>query len=65
MDISKLVLPKWVKWIAQDASGVWWGYQVEPLQNHHGWYENEVGKIIEHTSEESNPDWRDSLQKIF
>ena len=23
--------PDWVAWVAQDASGDWWGYEVEPL----------------------------------
>jgi hypothetical protein len=32
--------------IAQDESGVWWGYSVEPLRNDHGWYENEVGEYL-------------------
>lgn len=38
--------PDWVKWIAQDSSGVWWGYSTEPLRNHCGWYENEVGDCV-------------------
>ena len=36
--------PAWVNWVAQDESGAWWGYSVEPLRNDHGWYENEVGE---------------------
>ncbi len=39
-------LPSWAKWIAQDASGVWWAYSVEPLRYDHGWYENEVGDCL-------------------
>ena len=35
-------IPDWVRWIAQDSSGAWWGYAVEPLRNDTGWYENEV-----------------------
>lgn len=38
--------PPWVRWVAQDSSGVWWGYSVEPLRNDNGWYENEVGRCI-------------------
>ena len=64
MDYSRLSLPDWVNWIAQDANGVWWGYQVEPLQNHHGWYENEVGQIIELARDNSNIRWHESLKKI-
>ena len=39
-------IPGWVNWIAQDESGFWWGYSVEPLRNDHGWYENEVGEYL-------------------
>jgi hypothetical protein len=41
--LDDVSLPKWARWIAQDADGVWWAYEVEPLQFHKGWYENEVG----------------------
>jgi len=34
--------PSWVNWLAQD--GAWWAYEVEPLQFHKGWYENEIGR---------------------
>lgn len=64
MDFTRFNLPDWVNWIAQDASGAWWGYQAEPLQNHHGWYENEIGQIIELGREQPNTRWQSSLQKI-
>ena len=64
MDFEQYHLPEWVNWVAQDASGTWWGYQVEPLENHHGWYENEVGRIIEICHDQPNLNWRDSLQRI-
>lgn len=38
--------PAWVKWVAQDSNGDWWGYSVEPLRNESGWYENEVGRCV-------------------
>lgn len=56
-------IPNWVKWIAQDADGAWWGYSVEPLQHDYGWYENEVGNCIKLEQAEANPLWRDSLGK--
>jgi len=64
MDISGLSFPKWVRWIAQDADGAFWGYECEPLQYDKGWYENEVGRRIKLFSADPNPDWRSSLQKI-
>lgn len=57
-------LPDWVCWIAQDKTGAWWGYQVEPLQYHQGWYENEVGQIIDLGKDKPNPDWKNSLKKV-
>lgn len=66
MDISKLELPPWVLWIAQDEDGAWWGYECEPLQHHSGWYENEVGRRVrlKLTDTGPNPEWRSSLQKV-
>lgn len=64
-DFEKLNLPDWVKFIAQDSDGSWWGYSVEPLQNHRGWYENEVGRHIKLLSADEDsgcvPAWQDSL----
>ena len=57
-------LPEWVAWLAQDADGVWWGYQVEPLQHHRGWYENEVGRYIRVGRAESVGHWVDTLRKV-
>ncbi len=55
--------PGWVQWLAQDADGCWWGFEVEPLQNHHGWYENEIGKYIKVCNDAPNSAWQDSLIK--
>ncbi len=56
-------IPHWVLWIAQDNSGIWWGYSVEPLRNDNGWYENEVGNHIE--PGETTPDkWQQSLRQV-
>lgn len=57
-------LPEWVCWIAQDADGVWWGYQVEPNQAHQGWYENEVGNCIRLSKAQANDNWLNTLQRI-
>jgi len=62
--IKNSILPEWVRWRAQDADGAWWGYEVEPLQNESGWYENEVGKIIKLEQGQPNAHWRDSLLKL-
>jgi hypothetical protein len=64
MDINNLLIPHWVNWLAQDSDGAWWGYQVEPLQNHIGWYENEVGQIIKLAKSKANSEWRSTLNKL-
>jgi len=58
-----LKIPHWVNWIAQDADGAWWGYSVEPLQHHQGWYENEVGEHIKLAQATPNPSWKTTLKK--
>jgi len=64
VNLQQVQLPAWVLWIAQDRDGTWWGYQAEPLQNHRGWYENEVGRTIRLSSDAPNADWQQSLLKV-
>ncbi len=63
--MQELDMPEWVRWIAQDSSGAWWGYSVEPLRNDTGWYENEVGRskkiILPNLTGKS---WQQSLEKV-
>jgi hypothetical protein len=56
--------PAWVAWVAQDADGVWWGFEVEPLQCDTGWYENEVGRYVRIRAGEPNPAWRSTLERL-
>jgi len=64
IDVSKFDLPEWVTWIAQDADGGWWGYEVEPLQHDNGWYENEVGRNIRIGSSDIETTWQETLTRI-
>ncbi len=57
------VLPDWVHWVAQDADGRVWGFEVEPQQYQYGWYENEVGRYLLLTIGAANPDWTSSLRR--
>jgi hypothetical protein len=57
-------LPEWVQWLTQDADGTWWGYEVEPLQKHDGWYENEVGRCIRVQSSPPNSDWQNAIYPV-
>jgi len=56
--------PNWAKWLAQEADGTWWCYEVEPLQYHKGWYENEVGLYLRLGMDEPSSDWRNSLTRL-
>jgi len=57
-------LPDWVSWVAQDADGTWWGFEIEPLQSHNSWYENEVGRCMKITLQPPNPNWSKTLRKV-
>jgi len=57
------VVPDWVRWLAQDSSGIWWGYSAEPLRMEKGWYENEVGSYVR-LGFTSPDEWENSLRKI-
>jgi len=56
--------PEWVRWIAQDRNGAWWGFEHEPNEAQTHWYENEVGRYVKLAQEPPNPQWRSSLRKI-
>jgi len=63
-DFNDCIIPEWVNWIAQDASGKWWGYEVEPLRHDNGWYENELGRYILVKSAPPNASWQYNLIKF-
>ena len=62
--MSLTQIPDWVNWIAQDASGAWWGFSVEPLQGWDYWYENEVGRYTALGKDEPNPNWKETLKRV-
>lgn len=57
-------LPAWAAWLAQDADGAWWCFEVEPNQHDTGWYENEVGRYRKVRQDAPNPNWRDTLIRV-
>ncbi|MGB5396445.1 MAG: hypothetical protein WBN96_04800 [Gammaproteobacteria bacterium] len=56
--------PGWVRWVAQDADGTWWGFEHEPHLADTSWYENEVGRQLKLGSSRSNAAWKESLKKL-
>ena len=57
-------IPGWVCWIAQDADGTWWGYEVEPNLSHLSWYENEVGSSVRLGKGAQEVDWISTLKRV-
>jgi hypothetical protein len=56
--------PSWVRWIAQDADGAWWGFEHEPNEGGYSWYENEVGRYLKLAMGAPNPGWRESIHRL-
>lgn len=63
-DDARAGLPGWVAWVAQDADGTWWGFEIEPLPHDSGWYENEVGRCIRIERTALDTDWRSTLERL-
>jgi len=40
-----------------------WGYEAEPNQQHNGWYENEVGRIVRLGQTAPPEDWKTTLKR--
>lgn len=57
-------IPGWVRWIAQDRNGAWWGFEHEPNEGAVSWYENEVGRYVKLHQAGPNSDWRETLEKV-
>lgn len=43
----KLIVPKWVKWMATDESGSLWFYRLKPVKapEHKAWVEKNTGNL--------------------
>lgn len=54
-------VPVWVRWVAQDANGAWWGFEHEPNEGATSWYENEVGRYLRLADAPPNPEWTTTL----
>jgi hypothetical protein len=56
--------PQWVRWVAQDRNGAWWGFEHEPNEGDVSWYENEVGRLLKLSQEAPNPHWQQTLRRL-
>ncbi len=56
---------KVLNWIAQDAKGIWWGFEHQPQPDEMGWTDTLNGIRIQLKEDDKPlPDWRESLRKI-
>ncbi|VAX00733.1 hypothetical protein MNBD_GAMMA21-277 [hydrothermal vent metagenome] len=56
---------KTLNWIAQDANGVWWGFENKPVPGINGWIDGLDGtKILLKQDIVQNEQWRDTLQRL-
>jgi len=62
--VDAVDLPDWGNWLAQDADGAWWVYEIEPQEYHRGWYENELGRSVKIAAGSANPEWRNTLGRV-
>jgi hypothetical protein len=56
--------PDWVRWLAQDRDGAWWGFEHEPNEGDSSWYENEVGRYLKLAQGSPNQAWRNALYPV-
>jgi len=63
-------LPDWVKWVAMDEDGRWWGYEEEPVIHDpdHNWSASRPlmawKNIRSYTPPEPVTDWRESKRRV-
>jgi len=55
-------IPDKLKWMAQDANGDWFAYKRKPDTGFSSWLPK--GECIQIGRGDSNPDWRETLQRI-
>ena len=61
--LQNTTIPEWVRWLAQDADGTWWGFEAEPHPGDMAWYENEVGRYRRLAADSANTRWKTSLAR--
>lgn len=53
-----------LNWIAQNKSGVWWGFEIKPVIGESDWENQDNGMKILLKEEAPNENWKDTLQKL-
>jgi hypothetical protein len=53
-----------IKWVAQDAEGIWWGFEHEPEADDKGWTSIKFTNYIRIGKGPTTPAWKQSLKKV-
>jgi len=61
---STVTVSRKLNWIAQNENGVWWGFEIEPDLGESDWENKQNGMKILLKEEQSNENWKDTLQKL-
>lgn len=77
IDGKSYELPNWVNWLAQDESGVWYGYKIKPEAHVTCWLQDMASVMITRVHPptpkdkeeqapvpEPNPNWKQTLQSV-
>ena len=59
-----LPIPTEIHWVAQDAAGVWWGFEHRPHPGDSGWRELDLTSFVKLGRGRANPNWRQSLRQV-
>lgn len=57
-------IPTEIHWVAQDAAGVWWGFEHRPHAGGSGWRELDMTSFVKLGRGRANPNWRESLRRV-
>lgn len=57
--------PMWVKYIAQDKDGAWYGYECYPSFNGQEWIPTDNGVMVHIMDGESSEDWQDKVYEVY
>lgn len=62
--VATATVSRKLNWIAQNSTGVWWGFEIEPVLGADDWENQNNGMKIMLKEEASNENWKDTLQKL-
>lgn len=57
-------IPPEIRWVAQDAEGIWWGFERQPVQEANGWTDHQCGNYIRIGRGARSSHWADSLWRV-